>query len=209
MKGKKENIREDRIASENSIEKVIRALKENGINALYAEDEGEARELVFRLLPGGAEVMAMSSVTLDDLGISNKINEGGFESVKDKLKSMDQEMQGKEMRKMGAVVDYAIGSAQAVTEDGRIAIASATGSQMPAYVYGAGYVIFIIGAQKIVKDLDEAIRRIYEYCLPLESERAKKAYGVAGSSVNKILIINKEVKEGRINVIIVNKALGF
>lgn len=209
MERKKENKRWDRIASENSIERTIAALKKNGINAFYAENEEEARELVFRILPGGAEVMAMSSVTLDDLGISKKISEGRYESVKDKLKSMDSKIEGKEMRKMGAGPDYAVGSAQAVTEDGRIAIASATGSQMSAYVYGAGHVIFVVGAQKIVKDLDEAMRRIYEYCLPLESERAKKAYGVAGSSVNKILIINKEVKEGRINIIIVNKALGF
>lgn len=207
--GKKENKKWDKIPSEDVVERTIVALKNNGINTFYVEDEKEARELVFRMLPEGVEVMVMSSVTLDNLGISKKISEGRFESVRDKLKSMDKNIQGKEMRKMGAVSDYAIGSIQAVTEDGRITIASATGSQMPAYVYGAGHVIFVVGVQKIVKDLDGAVKRIYEYCLPLENERAKKAYGVNGSSVNKILIINREIKEGRISLIFVNRVLGF
>jgi hypothetical protein len=45
--------------------------------------------------------------------------------------------------------------------------------------------------------------------LPLESERAQKAYGVSGSAVNKLLIINKEIKPGRINLILINQVIGF
>jgi hypothetical protein len=57
--------------------------------------------------------------------------------------------------------------------------------------------------------LDEAFKRIYDYVLPLESERAKKAYGVPGSNVSKLFILNKEVTPGRITVILVKEALGF
>ena len=78
---------------------------------------------------------------------------------------------------------------------------------MPAYAYGSSNVIFVVGAQKIVKNVDEGIKRIYEYCLDLESERARRAYGVPGSSVNKILIINKEFQEKRITLIFVNELL--
>ena len=95
-----------------------------------------------------------------------------------------------------------------MTEDGKILVASKTGSQMAAYVYGASHVIFVAGAQKIVKDLDEGIRRIYEHSLPLEEKRAMKAYDV-GSEVNKMLIINKEIQKGRIKMILVNEVLGF
>ena len=70
-------------------------------------------------------------------------------------------------------------------------------------------VIFVAGAQKIVKNLDQGFKRIYEYVLPLESERAKKAYGIPGSAVNKILVVNKEIQPDRINLIIVNEVLGF
>ena len=96
-----------------------------------------------------------------------------------------------------------------MTEDGAAVIASATGSQLSAYAFGAEKIIWIVGAQKITPNLDEALKRVYEYTLPLESERAKKAYGVPGSAVNKLLIIKKEWQPDRITMIIVNEALGF
>jgi len=89
-----------------------------------------------------------------------------------------------------------------------VMIASATGSQLPAYVYGSSHVIWIVGSQKIVKDMEEGLKRIYEYVFPLENERAMKAYGM-GSGVNKLLIVNKEVSLGRITIIIVKEKLGF
>ncbi len=87
-------------------------------------------------------------------------------------------------------------------------IASASGSQLPAYAYGAGQVIWVVGAQKIVQDLDDGFRRIYDYVLPLEDARARKAYGV-GSGVNKLLIINQEKDPSRLKLILVRQKLGF
>jgi len=68
-------------------------------------------------------------------------------------------------------------------------------------------VILVIGAQKIVRDLDEALRRIEEHCLPLEDQRALRAYG-QHSAINKLLVLNKETP-GRIHVILVQAALGY
>ena len=113
------------------------------------------------------------------------------------------------MKKTGAAPEYCIGSVHAVTQDGKVFIASNTGSQLPSYAYGSANVIWVVGTQKIVKDFDEANERIYKYTLPLESERARKAYGVPGSAVNKMLIVNKEVAPGRITIIFVNEKLGF
>jgi hypothetical protein len=200
----------DRLASKNKIESTISALKANGIDAFYLKTKEQAKEKVLELIPQGSEVFTMTSVTLDTAEISKEINESGkYESVRKKLFSMNREKDAREMRKLGAAPDFAIGSAHAVTEDGKIMIASNTGSQLPAYAYGAGKLTFVIGAQKIVKDMNRGFERIYEYVLPLESERAKKAYGVPGSSVNKILIINKEAQPNRISLIIVNEILGF
>ena len=66
----------------------------------------------------------------------------------------------------------------------------------------------IVGAQKIVSDVAAGMRRIYEYCFPLEDARARGAYGVP-SGVNNILIINKVLAVGRVTAIIVNERLGF
>ena len=123
--------------------------------------------------------------------------------------SMDRKTQGREMQKIGATPDWTIGSVHAVTEEGQVLIASNTGSQLPAYAYGSSHVIWVVGTQKIVKNIDQGIKRVYEHSLPLESERAKKAYGVPGSFVSKILIVNKEISPGRVVIIFINEKLGF
>jgi hypothetical protein len=121
---------------------------------------------------------------------------------------MDPRTQKLDMNRLGAAPEWATGSVHAVTRDGHLLVASRTGSQMAAYVYGALKVLWVVGAQKIVEDLDDGIRRIYEYVLPLEDARAMQVYGTH-SGVNKLLVINEELEAGRLHLILVNEALGF
>ena len=197
------------LATDESINTTKTALEKNGITVLVVESGAEAKYKVLQMLPEGAEVMNMQSVTVNSIGLADEINKPGkFNSVRNRFATMDAKTQGMEMKKIGATPEWAVGSAHAVTEDGKIMVASATGSQLPAYAYGSTHLIWIVGAQKIVKDIDEGMKRIYEYVLPLENDRAMKAYGM-GSGVNKMLIINKEVAPGRITLIIVKEKLGF
>lgn len=198
-----------KLADSKSIKKTIAALKENGIEAVVVNTGEEAKQKVLELIPKGSEVMTVSSVTLQEIGVDSEINESGrFHSLRNKIYSMDYKTQRQEMSRLGAAPDFVVGSVHAVTQDGHVLIASASGSQLPAYVYGAGSVIWVVGAQKIVKDTSEGIKRIYEYVLPLEDERARKAYGV-GSGVHKLLILNQEKTVGRITLILVKEKLGF
>src|SRR5882757_6440315 len=96
----------------------------------------------------------------------------------------------------------------ALTGGGPPLIASASGSQLGPLASGAGQVILVIGAQKIVPDVATWMRRIYEYCYPLEDARAWRACRVP-SGVSNILIINNTVTPGRVTAIIVNERLGF
>ena len=192
------------------IKKTIEALKANHFDAEFVKTGAPAKQRVFELIPAGAEVMTMTSVTLDTLGISTEIMESGkYDAVKKKLMGMDRETQGSEMNKLGAAADWSIGSVHAVTEDGKVLIASNSGSQLPGYTYGSPHVLWVVGAQKIVANVDEGIKRIYDYVLPLESERAHKAYGVPGSFVSKLLIYNREPNPNRISMIIVGEPLGY
>lgn len=198
-----------KLPDKQTIDKTIEALAANGIEAQFVETVEEAKKKVFEILPQGAEVMNMTSVTLDTIGVAKEIVESGrYNSVRNKLNSMDRKTQNLEMQKMGAAPEFAVGSVHAVTEDGRLLVASNSGSQLPAYAYGSAHVIWVVGAQKIVKNTDEGIKRIYEYVLPLEDERAQKAYGM-GSGVSKLLIINKEKTPGRLTLVLVNEKLGF
>jgi len=199
-----------KIPSKEVIDKTVSALKANGINAYVANNRDDAKKKVLELLPKGAEVMAMTSVTLQELGIKDEIeNSDKYDLVRKKLEEMDRKTQNLEMQKIGAAPEYVLGSVHAVTQDGKVMIASNTGSQLPAYAYGSSHVIWVVGVQKIVKDLDEGFKRMYEHSLPLESERAKKAYGVPGSFISKILIFSREINENRVNLILVPEIVGF
>ena len=198
------------LPDEAAVQKTIAALKQNGMTAFFVENEEAARKKILEIIPSNAEVMEMTSVTLDAIEIAKTLRETKeYLMIHDKLTNMDRKTQGKEMQQLSAAPQVSLGSVHAITYDGRILIASNTGSQLPAYVYGAEKVIWVVGTQKIVKDIDEGMRRLEEYTLPLESERARKAYGVSGSAINKLLIINKENIQERITIVFVNKNLGY
>jgi len=201
------------LASAESVERTVKALAENGIEAHVLDTKEAATKKVLELIPRGAEVFTAGSVTLDELGLARELNESGrYDAVKPRLMKMDQKTQGREMRKLGTAPDVAIGSAHAVTETGSVLFASLTGSQLPAYAYGAGTVIWIVSAKKIVKDVEEGFKRIYEHIVPLESVRARKAYGLPdsfNSFPSKVLVFNREIQSGRVKMLIVNEDLGF
>lgn len=200
----------NKLATQEKVEKTISSLKETNITAEFVQTGKLAAEKVFSILPEGAEVMDMTSRTLESIGLSKEIQESGkYNSVRKKLMSMDRKTQSMEMQKIGSAPEYSVGSVHAVTEDGKVIVASNTGSQMASYVYGSAHVIWVVGTQKIVKNLDSAFKRIYDYVLPLESKRVQEAYGMPHSFVSKLLIFNKETVPNRIHLIFVNELLGF
>jgi hypothetical protein len=198
-----------RLASDKQIDAAASALKSNGITSVVVDSGDQAREAVRSILPIGAEVFNNTSRTLEAIGVAEDIERSGlYQPLRPRLYQMDREMQAREMRRLGAAPDFLVGSAHAVTEEGSVLIASASGSQLGPLVSGAGHVILVIGGQKIVADVATGLRRIHEYCFPLEDRRAREAYGVA-SGVNNILIINKVVMPSRVTAILVGEPLGF
>lgn len=198
-----------RIASDEQIERTARALEARNIHTLIAENAEAAKRMFFELVPEGAEVFLGASVTLETLGIKDEIDKSGkYDALRPKMFAMNRETQGREIRKLGAGPDYAAGSVHAVTEDGQVLIASNTGSQLGPYAYGAGKVIWVVGAQKLVKDIDEAMRRLEEYTVPREEVHMQQLYNMP-TNPSKLLIVNKEIRPGRITMIVVKEELGY
>ncbi len=196
-------------ANDEMIARTSKALETNGIKVLIAENGAEAKRLFFELIPDGSEVFLGASVTLEQTGIKDEVDQSGrFDALRPKMWAMNRETQGREIRKLGGAPDYAAGSVHAVTEDGHVLIASNTGSQLGPYASGAGKVIWVVGAQKIVKDLNAGFRRIEEYVLPLEETHMQELYKIS-TAVNKVLVVNKEIRPNRITMIIVKEELGF
>jgi len=200
----------DFIPSDDIIQKTAGALIKHGMTTYIVNNATEAKSKALALIPKGAEVMDMTSITLDTIGISKEIQESGeYISARKKSYALDLHKQSKEIHILRSIPDWTIGSVHAITEEGTVMVASQSGSQLAAYSFGSDHVIWVVGAQKIVANLDEGFKRIYEHCLPLESERAHKVYGVPASAVNKLFILKEEIKPGRITVILVKEVLGF
>jgi acyl-CoA hydrolase len=184
------------------------ALEEHGFSVEVADDLDAAREAVLGRIPDGSSVMTNTSVTLQETGIADAINDGGpYDSARNRMLALDFATQAQEMKAIGGQTDYALGSVHAVTRDGTLVIASASGSQLASYAWGAANVIFVVGAQKLVPTLAEAHKRISEHSLKLEDARALAAYGM-NSRVGKILEIHQE-DPGRIHVVLIRRPVGF
>jgi hypothetical protein len=196
-------------AKEARVTRAAAALEANGITVLRAANSADAKRIVVDLIPAGSQVHQGASKSLEDSGIAEEIERSGrYEPLRPRVFSMDRATQADEIRRLSAAPDIMVGSVHAVTETGSLVAASASGSQLGPYASGAGKVILLVGTQKIVPDLEDALRRIEEYAFPLEDARAQAAYGMH-SGVNKVLIVNREWTPGRITVVLCDQALGF
>lgn len=164
--------------------------------------------MVLELIPKGAEVHSGKSKTLQDAGLFQELFESGrYDSVRARYMKMDRQTQGREIRKLAAAPDYMLGSVHAITETGDLVVASASASQLGPYASGAGRVILVVGVQKIVRNLDEALRRIEQHVFPYEDAMVRERLNT-GTFIGKILIIRREWIAGRVIVILVREPLG-
>jgi hypothetical protein len=197
-------------ADASTIEATAAALRDKGYDVHIAKDGADAKRIVVELLPEGAEVGQGASQTLEDIGVTHELEESGrYTPVRKLTRAMDRTTpEGlSAMRKLGVGPDWYVNSAHALTVDGTIVIVSNTGSQLAPLAFGAGEVIFVIGSQKIVPDLDTAMERIEEHALPLEHARMRGIYDI-DSEIKKVLIIRKEFRPERFRVVIVREPVG-
>ena len=193
---------------EETLAATVVALEEHGFSVEVVDDLDAAREAVLARIPEGSSVMTNTSVTLQETGIAAAVDEGGrYESARNRMMALDFATQLQEMKAIAGQPDFALGSVHAITSDGTLVVASASGSQLASYVWGAANVIFVVGAQKLVSSAEETRERIAEHSLPLEDARAYAAYG-QNSQIAKVLEIHQEFP-GRIHVVLVRQSVGF
>src|SRR4051794_3003164 len=166
------------VAPDSVIERTAAALEKNGMHTVIVENAEQAKQKVLELVPHGSHVYTTTSRTLDDTGIAAALNDSdNYRSIRKAVFTMDRATEMREIRKLQSTHDFVVGSVHAVTETGAVLVGSGSGSQLPSYAYGGDRVIWVVGAQKIVKDIDEGLQRLEEYSLPLESQRMQKLYG--------------------------------
>ena len=195
-------------ASEAQLEALASKLREHNFEAVIVNDGAEAKAEVVKRIPAGATIHSGKSKTLEDADIFRHLMEGEeFDFIRKRTMKLDRMKDRDEMRRMGAAPDVMLGSAHAITQDGRIVITSASGSQIGPIASGAGKLILVIGSQKVVPDLDAAFRRINEHVFPYEDARLRETLGV-GTKSTRTLILDQDFMPGRTTVILVRQPIG-
>lgn len=202
----------DKLSSDKNINIAVTELGKHGVEGLIVNTKEDALAKIKELIPLGASVMNGSSTTLEQIGYVDYLKSGkhGWNNLHEAIiKEVDPTKQS-ELRQQAIHAEYYLGSAHALSESGELVIASATGSQLPHIAFTSKNLIFVVGAQKIVPNLGEALKRLAEYVMPLEDEQSKKKWGV-GTADNKILIFKGEspMMGRKVRVIIVKESLGF
>lgn len=197
----------DVLPDEATVTATVVALESHGFTVDVVDDLAAARSAVLARIPLGARVWRNTSITLDEAGISAAVDspDGPYESVR--LQMSAQNFASRQMKEIAAAPDVALGSVQAITQEGELLIASASGSQFATLAWGAQHVVLVAGLHKVVPNLEIARRRVREHSLPLENVRAQAAYG-QNSRINKMLEIYGEMP-GRIHLVLVREVAGY
>src|SRR5712691_3062459 len=126
------------LPDERALQTTVVALEEHGFSVEVVSDLDAAREALLARIPEGSVVMTNTSVTLQETGIAPAIDDGGsYESARNKMMALDFATQLQEMKAIAGQPDYALGSVHAISRDGTLVIASASGSQLASYAWGA------------------------------------------------------------------------
>jgi L-lactate utilization protein LutB len=202
----------DTLASKDTIQKTMTALKERGHLPELVETRSDALQKIKELIPQGVSVMNGSSRTLEEIGFVDYLKEGkhGWNNLHEAILAETDPAKQAALRKQSVLSDYYLGSVHALTEAGEMLVASNSGSQLPHLAFTSQNLILVVGAQKIVPTLADAFDRLEKHVVPLEDERMQKAMGM-GTYASKVLIINKEqpFMGRKSHIILVNEKLGF
>jgi L-lactate utilization protein LutB len=201
----------DKLPPKQIIKKTMKVLEDRGISTQFVETREEAFSKLKALIPPGSEIMLAGSTTLEQIGFVDLLisKKHPWKNLKDEILSEKDQVKQWKLRKKSVMADYYIGSVQAVAETGEVVIGTEGGSQFPSYAYSSDNIIWVVGAQKIVPTLEDGIKRLREYALPLTDKRMKNL-GYSGTRIGKILIIERETNPNRkVTLIFVNENLGF
>ena len=196
-------------ASAAGLDELAANLRERNFEVVIVDTAAAAKAAVMARLPEGAEVYSGKSKTLEDAGIFKELMESDkYDFIRRRTMKMDRQTQGREIRKLSAAPDFMLGSVQAVTQAGQLVVASASGSQIGPYSAGAGKLILVVGSQKIVPDLETALRRLRDYVMPYEDMRLREQMGV-GTKLARVLIMEMDYSPGRTTIVLVRDPIGM
>ena len=162
---------------EERAKRVVTKLQKMNVNAIYTPTRDKALAAVMGMIPEGAKVARGDSVSVDQVGVIDELKKRNRNEVID---SFERDAEGwpvlndqdkHQAQKEAFFADVFITSANAVTLDGKVVSTDGLGNRVAPVIFGPEKVVLVIGANKIVKDLESALKRIHEVAAPINAKR--------------------------------------
>jgi len=208
------------------IQELITRLGENNIPAFYVKNRKQVLVKVMSMIPEGSVVGLGDSLTLKQIGVVDAIAEGKYTFL-NPWKTGTSVEESMKIKKRALTSDVFVTGTNALTLDGKIVNVDGHGNRVAAMLFGPNKVIIVVGVNKIVENLEQALKRIREKTAPLNVKRHLEfdpmpPCGVTGlcsdcSSpwriCNKTIIIERQYDNNKykpiITVVIVGEELGI
>ncbi|WMM23780.1 lactate utilization protein [Tissierella sp. MB52-C2] len=194
-------------------------LKRNNMQGYFLENNEELFPLLDKLILQGSTIGSGDSVTLEQLGVFDFIKNRNYifyDKHVEKLTSIEK----KEIYIKNFSADNFITGCNAITADGKLVNIDGNGSRVAPMIYGPSQVIVIVGKNKIVENINDAIERVRQIAAPLDAKRLDKETPCTklGRCIdckhpqricNSFVVIARQFDRERIKVIIMNEELGY
>jgi L-lactate utilization protein LutC len=209
-----------------NIPSLIEKLSKNNIAALYVKNRRQAFEKVISMIPEGSIVGFGDSVTIRQIGLVDALEKGNYTFLNPWQNGITLEENIKR-KKRALTSDVFVTGTNALTMDGKIVNVDALGNRVAAMLFGPDKVIIVVGINKIVENLEEALERIRKTAAPLNVKRHPEfdpipPCGLTGECqdcssswriCNKTVIIERQFDNKKykpvITVVIVGEELGL
>jgi len=204
------------------VKMTLKALEANNFEAKFVEDKREAVRLVLNLIPRGAVVGVGDSATLRQMSVLDELIRRGNRVIDPFSKefTIDKPSLRGEIQREALKSDVFITSSNAITLDGKIVNVDAVGNRVVGMVFGPKKVIIVVGRNKLVHDVDEALSRIKDAIAPYHARRKALKTPCAATGVcndcaspqricNVTIILNKKPRRIESTVIVVDGDWGL
>ncbi len=152
------------------ISKTIKNLERNNMQACYVETKADVVQKVQELLKDGDTIGVGGAMTLFESGVIDLLRSGKYKFLDRYEQGLSQEQIDKVFRD-SFFADAYICSSNAITENGELYNVDGHSNRVAAICFGPKSVIVVAGYNKLVKNLDEAIRRVKTTAAPANSTR--------------------------------------
>lgn len=202
-------------------EEVIKNLSKKNIKGIYCSTKEEAIQEIIKMIPENSLVAMGGSETIKESGLINSLRNINIKLL-DRYRDGISKEEIDQMRLDGLKADVFISSCNAITADGKLVNEDGLGNRVASIIYGPKKVILLIGINKLVATLEDAISRIKNTVAPINSLRVKtdtpcSRIGFCRENecfppnriCSQLVIIESSMVKDRISVIIVGEELGF